>query len=148
MDFHLARKVPTYASDGRRLRNYSLDSLLELSSRSRVRLVRHPITDHVVSAHFRHADGGSPLQATANMGQRYSFLQHVGDQRAWTHTELVPSADLKEMNRKERAECERFVQEVFSEVRLSVIQQAPKPNAKVVPIRSPKVPKEKLRRAA
>src|SRR5438270_11528274 len=84
--------IPTYASDGRRIRSYSLPAIERLLSMSKV-VVRRNRKGKIVSASFRPHDGASPLRGTCNMGQRYSMLVRVGDYRLWQHRRLNPPQD-------------------------------------------------------
>lgn len=117
-------KIPTFASDGRRLRAYSLEAIERLLSLSLV-VVRRNRHGRIVCAHFRPQDGSNPLRATANMGQRYYFLEHVGDRRVYAHTPLVPPQDVRD-NCESPEELDRYVRNVFRAVPLSCMEQPPR----------------------
>jgi hypothetical protein len=120
-------KIPTFASDGRRLRAYSLQAIERLLSLSLV-VVRHNRRGQIVCAHFRPQDGSNPLRATANMGQRYYYLEHVGDRRVYAHTPLISRQDLEEL--KDTAstpeELDRYVRNIFRAVPLSCMERCPR----------------------
>jgi hypothetical protein len=125
-------KIPTYASDGRRIRAYSLDAIEHLLSLSLI-VVKRNRHGKILAAHFRPQDGSNPLRATASMGQRYSFHAPVGNDgmRAWTHKQLIQRQDLEALlglpldNDKE---LDLYIRGIFRSVALSVMQRGPEPD--------------------
>ena len=103
--------IPTYASDGRRLRDYSLGAVLRLAALSKVVVRRNRRTGAVKWAQFRPPAGANPLRAVCRMGQRrYSYREQVGEYRAWRHAAGLTPND---------PEQDRFLQGVFRAVPLS-----------------------------
>ncbi len=78
-----------FSADGTRSRTrYSVAAIERLESLSLI-VVKRSRRGSIVCGHFRPLDGANPLQATASMGQRYSFHAHVGGgHRTWTHKEI------------------------------------------------------------
>jgi hypothetical protein len=84
----LTQEIPTFAADGRRLRfSYSLAAIERLSGLSKV-IVKRNFRGKILCVHFRAKDGDNPLRATAALGQRYVYLEHVGDRRCYSHKRL------------------------------------------------------------
>lgn len=131
------KKIPTFAADGKRLRAYSPDAIERLLSLSLVVVIRNR-KGRILRAHFRPTDGANPLRASCNMGQRYYFLEHVGDHKVYSHTPLIAAEDAAELNGQTPEELDRYIRNIFRAVPLSVMQQrvapTPTPKAKVVDI--------------
>lgn len=134
------QKVPTYGSDGRKLRSYSIEAIERLLSLSAI-VVRRNRNGKIVCAHFRPQDGANPLLATCNMGQRYSHREHVGDAgaRVWAHKRLIQRQDIEELTGiplDAPEDLDLYLRGIFRGVALSCMTQAdppaapPKPPAK------------------
>jgi hypothetical protein len=124
--------IPTYAADGRRLRNYSPDEINHLLSLSLV-VVRRNQRGQIRVAQFRGQGGANPLRRTAHLGTRYAFL---GEARVWKHRRLLQSQDVEYLfgEPDNLAEAELFVQAVFRAVPLSCLKREKPAKAKVIPI--------------
>jgi hypothetical protein len=144
--------IPTYSSAGVRLRDRSLESIENLLSLSHV-VVRRDSKGRIRSAFFRPASGANPMRLNALMGQKYSYLERVGDRRAWSHRSLLQKQDIEALTGvpvDSEAEVDLYVRGVFRNVALSVMAQpaapvAPPPapaKAKVIPfpVRKPAAP--------
>lgn len=116
-----ATLIPTYAYDGRRLRNYSAEAIERLLSLGLVAVERK--RNRIVSAHFRSVAGANPLKQTAHLGQTYSVLTRVGDARLWQHTPLLQRLAKDEQD--DAASADAFVRDVFRSVLTSVTTEAP-----------------------
>jgi hypothetical protein len=68
----------------------------------------------IVCIHFRPRDGANPLQASCTMGQRYSFLERVGDGRCWAHKRMLAPPD---------EERDLYLRRVFRAVPLSIFRR-------------------------
>lgn len=120
------QSVPTFTSDGRRLRNYSRVTLEAMASAGRVAVERNR-QGQIVCATMRHQDGANPISKNAHMGQAYSYAQVLpSGHRAWTHTKLV---DTRDLTVQESIDAEQFVRRVFLGVPLSVTTTSAKPAA-------------------
>ena len=116
------RRIPTYAVDGRRLRDYAPSAIERLLEMSLV-VVRRSRQGLILVAQFRDTDGANPMRATALIGTRYSFRETVSEYKVWAHRPLISRRDLQEMAGKplERMEAERFVASIFGAVAISAL---------------------------
>lgn len=137
--------VPTYATDGRRLRRYTLEAIERLETLDLVAVQRNR-KGRIVAAHFRGLDGANPIQNNAHMGQSYSFEQHLASGRtAWKHRKLIQDGRMLETlfgeTPDDRAEAELFIRAIFRAVPLSCMKgnELKKP-AKVVSIEAGRKP--------
>lgn len=114
----LPMNVPTFSSDGKRLRNYSRVVLEKMAASGRVAVERNR-ADLIVCATMRPSDGANPILKSAHMGQSYSFEQILpsSGHRVWSHKELVDTRDLKA---SEANAAQAFVRKLFLAVPLSV----------------------------
>ena len=134
--------IPTYAADGRRLRNYPLLQIENLLTSGAVRVDRNR-RGEIKAANFLPVSG-SAANISAFMGQTYSFHEHLpSGHRAWKHSSLFRGSvrELLDADASER-ERDEFVRNIFRAVPLSVMAAsadvatpAPKP-AKVISIDS------------
>ena len=120
------KRIPTYAVDGTRLRDYAASAVDHLFKLSMV-VVRRNKKGVPVSAQFRETvTGANPLRSSSLAGTRYSFLEQIHEVRVWSHRRLIPRSDLEEIAGqpfKTEQECERFVQAIFRAVPLSCIKE-------------------------
>lgn len=128
--------VPTYASDGRRLRRYTLEAIERLEKLDLVAVQRNR-NGRIVCAHFRPADGANPIRSTAHMGTQYSFDETLpSGHSAWKHRALLRDeralASLFGEQPDDPADAELFVQAIFRAVPLSCM--AGKTSPKVISI--------------
>ncbi len=136
-------RIPTFAADGRRLRNYSVESVERLSNLHLITVVRAGRKGAIVSAHFRSPGGASAIKRTAHLGQKYSYLARIGQSRLWQHQPLLQRTDRRQLEADtadDRAAAELYIRGIFRAVPLSCLQHQPgtstHPGAKVVPIDS------------
>ena len=121
--------IPTFSSDGRRLRNYNLASIEKLLDVDRVAVERDR-HGQITCATFRPASGANPIKANAHMGQSYSFPQQLpSGHRAWTHSSLIDSSEASEAGIRD---AETFIRGVFHHVRDSITVLQPNKRANVV----------------
>ena len=144
------RKIPTYAADGRRLRDYSLAAIERLESLSLV-VVRR-LNGRIRCALFRGLMGANPLRATAHAGTRYSFLRRSGEVRLWEHAPLVQRQEIEALFEGARSVedarlLDRFVRAIFLAVPLSCLV-SPRRAANVVSIDEGRHEQKPRRRAA
>lgn len=116
--------VPTFAADGRRLRNYTPEAIEHLLSLSLVAVERGR-KDRIKCAFFRPTSGASPVRPKAHMGTKYSSNELLpSGHHSWKHRRLLQSQHLEEIlgvpvaNEKE---LDRFLQSVFRAVPLSCL---------------------------
>jgi hypothetical protein len=80
--------IPTYAANGARLRDRSLDSVLRLEELKKVALKRDR-RGRVRGCQFLSDAGANPIRKSAHMGQRYSYMKRIGEHaRIWQHRQL------------------------------------------------------------
>lgn len=126
-------KIPTYSAAGNRLRPYAVSAVERLLSLSLVAVTRDR-KGRICSAHFRPQDGANPLRSTCHLGQRYSFRQHVGSYRVWSHRVLIQRQDCEALAGappESPQEIDQFMKDIFRAVPLSILKKEP---AKVVDI--------------
>lgn len=116
-----------FASDGRRLRDYSLRAVELLLAISRVVVERNK-RGEILCATFRPLSGANPLSKSAHMGQRYSYAQPLADGHyAWRHRELIGERDIEalfgELTEHELESRELFIRAVFRAVPLSILRR-------------------------
>ncbi len=126
--------VPTYASDGRRLRRYTLEAIERLERLNLVAVQRNR-HGRIVIAHFRPTDGANPIRTTAHMGTKYSFNEHLpSGHMAWKYRRLIRDeralAAMFGESPDDVEDAELFVRAVFRAVPLSCMAKP----AKVVSI--------------
>jgi hypothetical protein len=114
--------VPTFAADGRRLRNRTPESIEHLLALSLV-VVERGRKDRIRAAFFRPTDGATPVKPRAHMGTKYSYNEHLpSGHTAWKHRRLLQSQQLEELLGIPQAsdeDLDRFLQSVFRAVQLS-----------------------------
>jgi hypothetical protein len=81
------RMIPTFSSDGRRIRSCSAATCKRLLGLDKVTAKRNA-RGAIRAIHFRDCEGGSALRSVATMGQRYSFFGQVGDVHLWQLNDL------------------------------------------------------------
>jgi len=82
-------KIPTYSSEGRRLRRYTLEAIERLEQLNLVAVQRNR-RGRIVCAHFRGIDGANPIQNAPHSGTFYSSEETLPSGRsAWKHRGLV-----------------------------------------------------------
>lgn len=106
--------VPTYSSDGSRLRRYTLAAIERLEQLNLVAIQRNR-KGKIVCAHFRNAEGANPIRTTAHVGSKYSYREKVGDGLfAWS---------LKGLPASEHEDADLFVRGIFRNVALSCMKR-------------------------
>jgi hypothetical protein len=120
--------IPTYAADGRRLRDYPESSIQRLLALDKV-TVTYKRKGKIACAFFRPLDGANPLRRSAHVGTRYSFEEPLPSGHfAWKHRRLLQSQEIEELL-GEPVEDERhldlFVRSIFRAVPLSVMRTTP-----------------------
>jgi hypothetical protein len=129
--------IPTYAADGRRLRDYALSSIERLLTLHLIIVARNR-KGKIVCAHFRPVGGANPLRRAAHLGTRYSFeLPLPSGHFAWTHRRLLQSQEIEALfgELDDRDDADQFVRAVFRAVPLSVMR--PKPPSPPAPAAAP-----------
>jgi len=135
----LESAIPTYASDGRRLRRYTLEAIERLEQLDLVAVQRNR-KGRIVCAHFRPQDGANPISNAAHTGTRYSFEESLPSGcAAWTHRALERDpralATLFGESADDSDQAELFVRAIFRAVPLSCMKRTEsKTSAKVVSI--------------
>lgn len=71
--------IPAFGYDGARVRYYRLSEAEWLVGQSRA-VPRRNKRGELLAIVFRSKVGGDPMLRTMRPGQKYSFLEHVGDQ--------------------------------------------------------------------
>jgi len=84
--------IPTFAADGRRLRNRSLQSVENLLALSMV-VVRRGRRGQILAAQFRPLSGANPLRHSALSGTRYSFHGQGAMRMVWSHRDHMGAAE-------------------------------------------------------
>jgi hypothetical protein len=118
------KRVPTYAADGRRLRDYVPSAVEHLFKLSLV-VVRRNKSGRVVLAQFRGVGGANPLRATALAGTRYSFIERLHESRCWSHRRLLPREAVENLLGKpveDAVTLDRYLRAIFRAVPLSVMK--------------------------
>lgn len=127
------KTVPTYAVDGRRLRSYTLEAIERLLQMDLVAVQRNR-AGRIVTAHFRDGEGANPIRATAHLGTKYSFNQHLPSGRtAWKYRALMRderalAASLGEIA-DDPVDADLFIRRVFRAVPLSCIKRTSAPES-------------------
>ena len=118
------KTIPTYSADGQRRRGYSPEAIERLLSLHLV-VVQRNRKGAIAVAMFRPTSGANPIQPTAHMGTKYSFLERLDDgNHAWALHGL-PASDHRD--------ADLFVRAIFRAVPLSCMTRTKAP-AKVVNI--------------
>jgi hypothetical protein len=118
--------IPTFAADGRRLRNYSPEAIERLLIRGMI-VVRRNKRGRIICAQFREDNGANPLRQTAHMGSNYSFEEHCGDAYVWQHKPLMkPQTAARLMGEEVEDEriVDRYVRAIFQNVAISCAAHA------------------------
>jgi hypothetical protein len=134
--------IPTYTSNGVRLRNYSpetIEACLRMTPPGVV-VKRNKRTGLITSAQFMPlprnssaVDGKEPIRKHAHMGQRYSFRVSVDDRghRAWRFSDFLTPDDMRLDPGVTSADLEDWLRAIFRAVPLSCLK--PKNAGKVNP---------------
>ncbi len=146
------RIVPTFAANGKRLRNHSAAHVEQLEQRGVVQLSR-TAKGRIKACQFLTGLGANPVQKTANTGTVYSFYNRVGDAQLWEHRQMVQRQDVEALFGLpvERGEdLELYLRGIFRAVPLScmrteaiIMPRPAKTPAKVVSIASGRKPGER-----
>jgi hypothetical protein len=132
--------IPTYTSNGIRLRNYSLKAIeacLRLTPPGVV-VKRNKRTGLITSAQFRPlprnssaVDGKEKTRKHAHMGQRYSYRQAVDEagHRPWRFVDFLTPDDMRLDPGVTPADIEAWLKEIFRAVPLSCLPPRPKRSA-------------------
>jgi hypothetical protein len=118
--------IPTFAADGRRLRNSSPEAVERLLAREQI-VVRRNRRGRIICAQFREDNGANPLRKTAHMGTHYSFEEHVNDCYVWRHKPLPqPQTAARMMGEEVEDErlIDRYIRRIFQNVALSCAAHA------------------------
>jgi hypothetical protein len=136
------RLIRTYAANGARLRDRSLESVETLEALGKV-AVRRSKRGTITVCQFRsEPNGANPIAKTAHLGQVYSFRQELpSGHRVWKHRALVQSQAVEALfgePAEDPQALDTFVRSVYLHVALSVITEpaprTPPTPAKVVNI--------------
>ena len=128
------RIVPTFASNGKRLRNHSVAHVEQLGERGVVQLSRNA-KGRIKACQFLTAIGANPLQKTAHAGTIYSFFNRCGDVQVWEHKQMVQRQDAEALFGLpiERSEdLDLYLRGIFRAVPLSCMR-----TAEIMPPKSP-----------
>jgi hypothetical protein len=116
------RSVPAYASNGRRLRDYSVEAVERCLALKLCIAKRHRKSGRIASIQFLPPrSSGEPVPKTVHMGQRYSFCERLDDTayRAWKFSRTLVPRDWA----ADPEEVERELQKIFRAVALSCFIQ-------------------------
>ena len=130
------KTIATYAADGSRLRDYPLSSIEYLLAKDAI-TVRRNVRGEIRKAFFRPTLNTSALLKTAHLGQSYSYEQLLpSGHHAWKHREFITPEQVLELENEgiEATDVERFIQQTFCAVKLSVLARSTKLPANVVAI--------------
>jgi hypothetical protein len=124
--------IPAYASNGRRLRSYSLatiEACLAMTPPSVV-VKRNKRTGRITSAQFMPlprdssaVEGKEQIRKHAHMGQRYCFRQKVDDEghQAWRFAPFLTPLAMRLDPGVTADDIERWLQSIFRAVPLSCL---------------------------
>ena len=145
------RVVPTFAANGKRLRNHSSAHVEQLELRGVAQLSRTP-KGRIKACQFLTSLGANPVQKTASTGTVYSFYNRVGDAQLWEHRQMVQRQDVEALFGlpvERSQDLDLYLRGIFRAVPLSCMRTEvimPRPSktpAKVVSIASGRKPGER-----
>jgi hypothetical protein len=113
-------RIPTYATDGTRRRDYSLAAVLQLEQTGSITAERNG-GGEIVAARFQTRE--RPPNSTLRFGTFYSFEEPVGSYWVWTHRHLLTWRQLEQILGAPVddpvADVDQFLASVFLAVPLS-----------------------------